>query len=109
MKSASERTTDQYPAMSTEQARSIKDLLYDQKRTFFAGPTREIPNGRDSIGPSCLRDSQSEHRIRFAIFLSDAGFSNIIKYELCYNSIMGQQSNHVTNIVSYYLDVGFGP
>ena len=35
MKSVSERRKDQYPAMLTEQARSIKDLLYGPKKNFL--------------------------------------------------------------------------
>ena len=41
----------QYPAILTEQAWSIKDLLYGQKITpknfAFAGTKREIPRGQD--------------------------------------------------------------
>ena len=35
----------QYTAILIEQAWSIKDLLYGQRGTFFAGQTREIPSG----------------------------------------------------------------
>ena len=46
----------QYPAILTEQAWSIKDLLYGQKLTpenfAFAGTKREIPSGQDR--PSLL-------------------------------------------------------
>ena len=39
-----------YPAISTEQAWSIRDLLYGHKENVFlrdVGPTREIPRGQD--------------------------------------------------------------
>ena len=41
----------QYPGILTEQAWSVKDLLYDQKITpknfAFAGTKQEIPSGQD--------------------------------------------------------------
>ena len=47
----------QYPAILTEQAWSVKDLLHGQKITpknfAFAGTKREIWAGK--IGPSCPR------------------------------------------------------
>ena len=47
-KHAKKNKAMQYPAILTEQAWSIKDLLYGQKENFFpAGPTREIPDGQD--------------------------------------------------------------
>ena len=45
------RERDHYPAILTEQAWSIKDLLYGLKITpknfAFAGTKREIPSGQD--------------------------------------------------------------
>ena len=43
------KESGQYPAILTEQAWSIKDLLYGlrQNSFAFAGPTRAIPSGQD--------------------------------------------------------------
>ena len=66
----------QYPAILTEQAWSIKDLLYGQKITpknfAFAGTKREIPSGEDRP----ILPARVEHRIRF--ILPARGASHII-------------------------------
>jgi len=38
----------QYPAILTEQAWSIKDLLYGFRGNFFCGTRRVVPSGQDS-------------------------------------------------------------
>jgi len=38
----------QYPAILTEQAWSIKDLLYGFRRNFSCGTRRVVPSGQDS-------------------------------------------------------------
>ena len=47
-----------YPAILTEQAWSIRDLLYGHKENVFlrdVGPTREIPRRQDGpILPGCV-------------------------------------------------------
>ena len=72
----------QYPAILTEQTRSIKDLLYSQKITpknFAFAKKREISSGQDR--PILLvfarSGSQSEHRIRF--ILHARGANHIIR------------------------------
>jgi len=39
---------NQYPAILTEQAWSIKDLLYGFRGNFFCGTRRVVPSGQDS-------------------------------------------------------------
>ena len=57
----------QYPAILTEQAWSIKDILYGEKITpknfAFAGTKREIPSGQDWL---ILPARVANQNIRFA-------------------------------------------
>ena len=59
-----------YPAILTEQAWSIKDLLHGQKITpknfAFAETKREIPSVQKKAHVACS-GSQSEHRICFIL------------------------------------------
>ena len=52
-----------YPAILTEQAWSIRDLLYGHKENVFlldVGPTREIPRGQDGpILPACVANQNA--------------------------------------------------
>ena len=64
----------------TEQAYSIKDLLYGRKENFFPeGPTREIP----SWSYLACSGSQSERRIR--PILPARRFSRVIKIKIVVN------------------------
>ena len=38
----------QYPAILTEKAWSIKDLLFDSRGKFYRGTRRVVPSGQDS-------------------------------------------------------------
>ena len=52
----------QYPAISTKQTWSIKDLLYGFWGFFFCGIQRVVPNGQDS---SILTARVANHSARF--------------------------------------------
>ena len=56
------RSNIRYPAILTEQAWSIKDLLYGFRETFSCGIQRVVPSGQDgSILPAQL----ANHSVRF--------------------------------------------
>ena len=52
----------QYPAILTEQAWSIKDLLYGFQRNFSCGTQRVVPSGQDS---SILPARVANHSVGF--------------------------------------------
>ena len=57
-----ERERGQYPAILTEQAWSIKDLLYGFRGDFSCGKQRVVPSGQDSsISPTRV----ANHRVGF--------------------------------------------
>ena len=68
----------QYPAILTEQARSIKDLLYGKKTSkrnlYTCGTKARIPSGQDS---SILPARVANHSARF--ILPAYGARHIIK------------------------------
>ena len=67
----------QYPAILTEQAWSLKDLLFGFWRSFSRGTLRVVPNGKDSsILPAWV--AKSQRAIWF--ILPAQGASHIIKY-----------------------------
>ena len=51
----------QYTAILTEQAWSIKDLLYGYRGNFSCGTRRVVPSGQERC-PSCQDSSQSQRR-----------------------------------------------
>ena len=72
----------QYPAILTEQAWSIKDLLYGIKhQNMISFPCGSMPVSRvGKIAPSCPSGSQSQREIRF--ILPARGASRIINTDI---------------------------
>ena len=65
----------QYPAILTEQAWSMKDLLYGFLGNFSCGKRQVVPSGQD--GALARSGSQSQHAIWF--ILPAHGASHFIK------------------------------
>ena len=59
-----EKERDQYPAILTEQAWSIKDLLYGFQENFPCGIQRVVPSGQDS---SILSTRVANHSTGFGL------------------------------------------
>ena len=62
IKMAGKKERDQYPAISTEQTWSIKDLLYGFWGNFSCGIQRVVPRGQ---GGSILPARVANHSTRF--------------------------------------------
>ena len=89
----------QYTAILTEQAWSMKDLLYGQKVNFFlAGRTREIPSGQGGRPQLARSGSQSECRILFTLpvrgfyIIESFRFEEDYEYEIWLNFFASSQN-----------------